>query len=80
MKRSLIRRVELRSDEDQSRHEVVERSRVVEKSGLAREDKFRNAGDVCSQYDLSLRHGLHQNEGKTLAAASQHNHVRSCVE
>src|SRR5271166_429301 len=55
--------------EENPLHEILYRPRRIEITGFSDDDDLRNSGDDWSQHDFAPRHGFHQHERKTLAAA-----------
>ena len=62
-------------DQFYSRHEVFQRTGVIEEAVLAVQDKFRNASDRGGKHGLAANHGFHQHQRNTLAAARKDNEI-----
>src|ERR1700674_3018855 len=64
-------------DQLYSRHKVFRRTRAIEKTILPVQQQFRDAGDRGCQHGPAVRHGFHQDQRNTLAAAGEHDQVGS---
>ena len=67
-------------DEFDALDKVLQRSHLIEKTGLAIHDQLRNAGDVGREHWCSARHSLHQDDGNALTPAREYHQVGLAIK
>src|SRR5919109_871693 len=75
-----VKSVQRVPDEFDALDKVLQRSRLIEKTGLAIHDQLRNAGDVGREYRYSARHSFHQGDWNALTPAGEYHQIGLAIK